>query len=165
MSKYLKEYISLVLIESHPQLDWMRKPFVTWGEIKNVINKTKNKKIIKSLANKIVSKGVSIFMGINLPGSGEVSEEVCEKILKKINSSDAPKIFISLCLDTQVFGEVSDDHKKALMSLKSEQFINVLNNILKEMKNVPDDRNMEKIDFKKVFNSFLEPMTNLNIVD
>ena len=70
---------------------------------------------------------------------------------------------IDTILDTKVFGEMTDAHKKALNSIKQKKIIEVLNSILKEMKNVSEDTNMETIDFKPIFNSFLTPITNLEI--
>ena len=163
MSKYLKEYISLVILEN--KKNQSNKSFVTWGDIKDVINKTINKNTIKSTLNKLVSKGIGTFMDIKLPLSGALSEEVVTQVLNKINNSDAPTIFITLCVQTKVFGDLTDDHKKALKSLKSKNLIQVLNKMLEEMKNVSDDTNMEGIDFTETFNKFLKPVTNLNIAD
>lgn len=163
MSKILKEYINLILTESHSQLQWMRKPFITWGEIKTVLKKTKDKKLIKGVINKFITRGIGTFMGIKLPGSGIPAEELCDRVLEKINSSDASKIFISLCIDTQVFGEISSEDKKAVESLKPEVVIEVINNMLKEMKSVSDDTNIEKVNFTKIFNSFLTHTANLKI--
>ena len=161
MNYYIKEYVKLVLIKEINNSQ--NQNYITWGDIKSVINKTKNKNLIKKVFNKMVSKGASVFMGINLPGTGEITDEICDVVLKKINSADASKIFISLCIDTKVFGELSSGHKKALSSIKQSKLLEVLNNILKEMKNVSEDRNMESIDFKSIFNSFLTPITNLEI--
>ena len=119
MNYYIKEYVKLVLIKEINNSQ--NQNYITWGDVKSVINKTKNKNLIKKVFNKMVSKGASVFMGINLPGTGEITDEICDVVLKKINSADASKIFISLCIDTKVFGELSSDHKKALSSIKQSK--------------------------------------------
>lgn len=161
MNHTIKEYVRLVLLNEANNSQ--NKKNITWGDVKSVISKTKNKNLMKKVFNKIVSKGASVFMGIKLPGTGEITDEICDIILKKINDADASKIFISLCADTKVFGELSNDHKKALNSIKQKKILEVLDSILKEMKNVSEDTNMENIDFKPIFNSFLTPVTNLEI--
>ena len=161
MNHYIKEYVKLVLFKETNNSQNQKN--ITWGDVKSVIKKTKNKNLIKKVFNKMISKGASVFMGIKLPGSGEITDEICDVVLKKINNADASKIFISLCADTKVFGELSNNHKKALSAIKQKKLLEVLNNILIEMKNVSEDTNMESIDFKSIFNSFLTPATNLEI--
>ena len=165
-NQLLKEYIKFKLFEASKKSDsnsWMRKPFVTWGDIKTVLKNTKDKKLIKGTINKFITRGIGTFMGIQLPGSGIPAEKICDEVLEKINSSDASKIFISLCIDTPVFGEISSKDKKAIEALRPEIMIKVINNMLNEMKKVPDNTNIESIDFTKIFNSFLEPTANLKI--
>jgi len=161
MNNYIEEYVRLVLLNETNNSQKQKN--ITWGEVKSVIKKTKNKNLMKKVFNKMISKGASVFMGIKLPGTGEITDEICDFALKKINDADPAKIFISLCADTKVFGEMTDAHKKALNSIKQKKIIEVLNSILKEMKNVSEDTNMETIDFKPIFNSFLTPITNLEI--
>ena len=166
-NQLLKEYIKFKLFEAPKKSDdnsWMRKPFITWGEIKNVISKTKEKAIVKSFINKAFSKVTGAFMGINFPGTGEITEELITKLMKKINNADTAELFIALCVKTNVFGQLTKKHEKALRALQPDVIKKVLNNMLVEMKSVSNDTNIENYDFTKRFNAFFTPEFNLQIV-
>ena len=92
--------------------------------------------------------------------AGAISDKVINKVIKKINNSDVTFIFIKIFKDTKAFGNVSSKLEKAISSLNSAAFKEVLENIIKEMKSVSDNTEIQSIKLKDLLNGF---MTSLNL--
>ena len=157
LERYIKENIKLhFLVESSQNK-------ITWGDVKKIIYKTFKKSDIKKFCNTLISTGTNIFMDIQLGTiAGAISDKVVNKVIKKINNSDVTFIFIKICKDTKAFGNVSSKLEKAISSLNSEAFKEVLENIIKEMKGVSDKTEIESIELKDLLNGFMKSL-NLQI--
>lgn len=139
---------------------------ITWNDVKNVINKSKDEKKYKGYIQKFVSKSLGVATDAILPFAGAGVEEITERLFKKYMNMNRVDIFIDIAENTVAFGIMSDNVKAALRSLTEEGFNKMLEKMQIEVKSWSDNKVISGSNFnsKDFWNGFMSVALNLEIV-
>ena len=169
----LENYIKEIMYENKSNA---KNNTLTWGEFKQIINASRNEKVLRKLITFLLKNSVKTFVGIKLaalfPAAAitaaavsEISTDALFKFAENLNKKSKGEIFIQLAKKTNAFQEITKDDEKAIKALNDEAIKEVFNSIESEMKSVSLNRDLDlsKIPFHKFFNGFLQHAINLKI--